>query len=301
MTRNQVFSGKPRSISAIVARFSLLEPAQALPDVASPGHRSPAPVATPECALFSPPTATRVQTGTLFSKNVCVETTDGHRRRFLPKHPQPIEVISKLPLYRGSFRLARFLQKNHLSLPTESPRSSAQKTIELPPFRCRRGSTQLCFQIVHDLILLTFSACLVRRSGARQETKESQRVTPVSTELSRFANSCLPRHGIIRYPAKSTGNSFPLARTQTTMITACDLICTNHCHVIAAPNQRGIDPNVLERGFFGREQEIHLRLPAFVSPPNSGHAVPVSPRVVCTKPKTQHELVESTRSLSVLM
>ena len=185
-----------------------------------------------------------------------------------------------------------------MSLSTENPSSSLQKAIELSPFRCRRSSTQLCFQIANDLVLLTFSTCLVRLSCARQETEESQRVTPVSTELSRFTNSFLSRHGIIRCPAKSTGNSFPLARTQST-ITACDLVRTNHCQMIAAPNQRGIDPDVQERGFFGRQQEIHLRLPAFVSPPNSGHAVPISPRVVRTKPKTQHELVERTRSLGV--
>ena len=36
-----------------------------------------------------------------------------------------------------------------------------------------------------------------------------------------------------------------------------------------------------------------------MSPPNSGHAVPIRPRVVREKPKTQHEFVERTSSLKV--
>ena len=72
-------------------------------------------------------------------------------------------------------------------------------------------------------------------SSARQETEESQRVTPVSTELSRFANSCLARHGIIHCPAKGTGKSFPLARTQATITTTRDLTCTSHCQMMRMP------------------------------------------------------------------
>ena len=179
------------------------------------------------------------------------------------------------------------MQENHLSPPTEGSSSSPHKTIELSPFRCRRDPTQLFFQIVHDLIFLTFSTCLVHLSSTRQETEESHRVTPVSTELTRNTNSNLPRHGMIRCPTKSTRNSVPLARTQATITAACDLTCTDHCQTIAASNQPGIDPHVLERCFFRGEQEIHLRLPAFLFPPNFGHAIPVSPRVVRTKPKTQ--------------
>ena len=72
-------------------------------------------------------------------------------------------------------------------------------------------------------------------SSARQETEESQRVTPVSTELSRFANSCLARNGIIHCPAKGTGKSFPLARTQATITTTRDLTCTSHCQMMRMP------------------------------------------------------------------
>ena len=69
--------------------------------------------------------------------------------------------------------------------------------------------------------------------------------------------------------------------------------------MITAADHGGIDPHFFERGFLDGEQEVHLRLPAFVSPTNPGHAVPISPRVVRTEPEIQHERVKRASSLSV--
>ena len=104
-------------------------------------------------------------------KNVRVETSDGHRRRFLSKNSQPVEMGATLPLHRRSFRLTCFPQKKHLSLLSESPSSPPQETIAPSPLRSRRSTMLLCLQIADDLILLAFSMCLVRICSARQETK----------------------------------------------------------------------------------------------------------------------------------
>ena len=37
--------------------------------------------------------------GTVISKNVSVETSDGRRRKFLPKNSQPVTVIATFPLH----------------------------------------------------------------------------------------------------------------------------------------------------------------------------------------------------------
>ena len=131
-------------------------------------------------------------------KNVSVETSDGRRWRFLPKNSQPIEVIATLPVHWRSFRLACFPQNNYSSLSSKIPSSPPQETIAPSSFNSRRSTLQLRLQIADDLILLTFTTCLVRICSARQETKKSQRVLPVSTKLSRASNSFLPCTGITR-------------------------------------------------------------------------------------------------------
>ena len=150
------------------------------------------------------------------------------------KNSQPVEVVATLPLHRRSFRLACFPQKNHLSLSSESPSSPPQETIAPSPLRSRRSTAQLCLQIADDLILLEFSTCLVRICSARQETKKSPRVSPVSTKLSRATNSFLRCNGIIRCPS----NSFLLACTRNTSVADC-LIRANHCQMIAAHTSDG--------------------------------------------------------------
>ena len=105
-------------------------------------------------------------------KNVCVETSDGRRRRFLNKNSHPVEVIATFPLHWRSFRLACFQQKNHSFLSSNSPSSPPQETIAPSPFNSRRSTLQLRLQIADDLILLAFLTCLVRKCSARQETKK---------------------------------------------------------------------------------------------------------------------------------
>ena len=170
-------------------------------------------------------------------KNVSIETSDGRRRRFLPKNSQPVEVMATIPLHWRTFRLACFPQKNHSSLSSKSPSSPPQETIAPSSFNSRRSTLQLRLQIADDLILLALSTCLVRICSARQKTKKSQRVTPVGTKLSRATNSFLPCNGITRCPTNSAGNSFLLARTKNTSVADC-LIRANHCQMVAVTHQR---------------------------------------------------------------
>ena len=152
---------------------------------------------------------------------------------FLPKNSQPVEVTC-------------FPQKNHSSLSSKSPSSPPQQTIAPSSFNSRRSTLQLRLQIANDLILLAFLTCLERICSARQETKKSQRVTPIGTKLSRATNSFLPCNGITRCPTKSAVNSFLLACTKKHQRCGLSDTC-NHCHMVAVttksrPKKRTSNP-----------------------------------------------------------
>ena len=107
-------------------------------------------------------------------------------------------------------------RKNRLSLSSESPSSPPQRRSHPSPLRNCLSTMQLCLQIADDLIFLAFSTCLVCICSARQETKKSQRVSPVSTKLSRATNkthSPMPRDHSLSIEERRA-NSFLLARTQ---------------------------------------------------------------------------------------
>ena len=85
---------------------------------------------------------------------------------------------------------------------------------------------QLCLQIADDLILLAFSTCLVRICSARQETKKSQRVSPVSTKLSRATNIFLPRREFV--------SSCPYQKHQRCELSdTCQPLPDDRCHTPA--------------------------------------------------------------------
>ena len=102
-------------ICSVRARLALFQPGQTLPDITWGDFKLLGAI-----IQRSPPFQNTLVFGLKLQlalsrnsdlKNVCVETPDGRRRRFLPKNIQPIEVLATLPLHRRSFRLACFPQK----------------------------------------------------------------------------------------------------------------------------------------------------------------------------------------------
>ena len=179
--------------------------------------------------------------------NVSIETSDGHRRRFLPGSPQPVEVVANVPLHGRSFCLTSFSQKNHLSLSNEGPSSPPHETVALSPL----GTSQHNATATSDRKRLGPSRIFDVSSQGRptglasqhRPLQSHQQLSPIE-ERREFVSSCTyPKHQ------------------------HCELSDT--CQPL--PDDRRHTP-AMSRPKYPRAVFPLKRLSALVSPPNSCHA-----------------------------